>query len=287
MNDSKKTARDSIAPIRIGYVCVHLAIILATVALGCMAVTYSCEHNARYFLSTTTTTFLWATLCLSILLSFGVLFLFKKEPIEHLSSMIKSAYVARISNVFPAVLSVLVMLFALFEETLGKWSDLVLILGALSAVFFILKAFKKPTSSKAITGLAVFGLCAVIIASLYLDFKIELNSHFKLLVQFGAAGVICGVIADIRAALSSSFYESSKTVQRNYVRITVRGYLFLKLLSVALSLVCSVTVAIYFAEGNTALGMHYLLYSLFTLAYAVSSICEIIAAVISVIKSHI
>lgn len=286
MNNSE-ILKDRKAQFRIGFTIVNIAIILATLAVGCMSIISSCEHDARYFLPTTMVKVFWVMLCISILLSFCSLLLFKSEPISHLSSQITSAKVARFSSILPAIVTFLITLFALFEEMLGQWGNYIMVLGAISTAFFILKVFIRPIASKALTGMATFGLCAVIIASLYLDFTIELNSHFKLLTQFSVAGIILGVVADIRASLSSPFYDSPKSVQRNYVRISARGYVFLKTLSIALSLICSTVVILYFGEGSSEFGMHYLLYSFFSFTYAISSTCDLTAAVISVIKSHI
>ena len=279
--------KDKRAQAKIGFVCAHLAAILATCALGCMAVVSSCEPNARYFLPSITFNIFLAFLFGSAALAFAALFIFKREPISFMASPLKSARVARFSSILPALASFLTVWYAASDDSLGGWGKAILICGAVSIAFFVLKLFKHQIAPKALTGMAVFALCAVIVASLYLDFSIELNSHFKLLTQFAAAGVICGVIADIRAALSSSFYDSPKKVQRNYVRVYMRGYVFLKLISTLVASACSATVILYFAKGNTAFGTHYLVYSIFAFSYAVSSTCELIAALISAVKSYI
>ena len=286
MNGSN-THKDRRAQLKVGFVCANLAAISAACSTGCISVISSCEPNARYFSPSVTVNIFWALLAFSIALSFVVLFLFKREPVSFLGSHLKSAKVARISNILPALLSAFVTLYAISKDSLGQWGKAVIILGTISIAFFVLKLFVRPIAAKALTGMAVFALCAVIIASLYLDFSTELNSHFKLLTQFAAAGVICGVIADIRAALSSSFYNSSKKIQRNYVRVYMRGYVFLKLVSILAASACSAAVILYFAKGYSAFGAHHLVYSLFALSYALSSTCELIAAVIGVVKSHI
>ena len=298
MNDFG-TVKDKGAQFRIGYLCVTIALTIAVCALGCISVVSSCESDARYFSASTAVTVFAIAIALSIALSFAALFIFKKEPIKSADMSDGYARAARYSSVLPAFVSLGVALFSLFNEGLEQWSNAVMIFGALSALFFTLKLFTRLVTLKAVSGFGVFLLGAVIIASLYLDMTIELNSHFKLLVQFGAAGMILGTIADLRTLLSPSSPKKAKTSNdigeaensakdgEEVIKITARGFIFLKLLASTLCAVCSSVIILYFAVGNSALGTHYLVYSVLYLAYAISVVFELIGAIISVINGHI
>ena len=281
MNDID-AVKDRTAPIRIGYLCVIIALVFAVATIGCMAVLTSCERNARYFSDTAMSVVFAIGIAVAIIASFVPLFIFKKEQLNADDSTQSPNKIARFSNLLPAFLSLGMAFFALADETLGKWGNAVLICGLVAALFFALKLSYRPSVLKVISGFGIFALGAVIIASLYFDLAIEINSHFKLLVQFGAAGMMIGTMADLRAALSLK-----STPNRDYIKIGVKGYVFLKSLSLTLCVVCAAVIILYFIEGNTAFGLHYLIYSLLYVSYAVSALTELIVTVLSVCKSHI
>lgn len=286
MNDSIKNARTA-RYIRIGYLCVVVALALAACAIGCMAVISSCAPNARYFdRSPMFFTFI-ALLALTVVTSFASLFIFEKERIDVLSAQERYEKVAKYSNGVTVLASLLVAVFALVDDSFGEWGNTVLILSLVVCLFYALKTFSRAIVLTVISGFGVFVLSAVIIASLYLDQVIELNSHFKLLVQAGAAGMIFGTIADLRARLSPKVPEGSKVSDSDFFRIGVRGYLLLKSISLLLCSAPATVVIIYFLEGNTAFRAHYFIYSCLYLASAVPSLCELISATRSAIKSHI
>lgn len=286
MNDFQ-TVKNKRAPLRPGYLCVTIALTLAVCALGCMSVISSCEPNARYFTSSPLSTAFCVALALSAVSSVGALFIFKKERINITESNEGYAKAAKYLNLLPAALSLCVTIFFLSSKVLGEWGNAVIISSAVASLYFILKLFPRFIVMTVIFGVGVFALGAVVIASLYLDLAIELNSHFKLLVQFGAAGIILGTIADLRLILSPEAPKGFKLPDREFVRIGARGYIALKSLSLTLTATCASVVILYFIKGNSALGPHYLLYSVLYLAYAISAVSELIGAVISVIKGHI
>ena len=281
------TVKDRTAPIRIGYLCVIIALILAVGTIGCMAVVTACEKDARYFSDAAMPVAFAIGIVIAILASFVPLFIFKKEPLDAVDSTAYAAKAARFSNLLPALLSLCVAFFALADEVLGEWGNAVLICGLIAALFFALKLSSRLEALKVISGFGIFALGAVIIASLYLDLTVEINSHFKLLVQFGAAGMIIGTMADLRAALSPRAPDGFKLSNREFIKIGVRGYVFLKSLSLALCVICASVIILYFIEGNTAFGIHYLVYSFLYAAYAVSTLTELIVTVLLVCKSHI
>ena len=281
------TAEGRMAPIRIGYLCVIVALAIAVATIGCMAVIGACEEDARYFSDATMPRLFAIGIAVAIAVSFVPLFIFKKELPLNFDLSGYDIKTARFSNLLPALLSLYAAFFALTDEVLGQWGNAVLICSLITALFFALKIFPRFTVPKVISGFGVFVLGAVIIASLYLDHVIEINSHFKLLVQFGAAGMILGTMADLRVELSARTPDGSKLPDSQFSKIGVKGYVFLKSLSLTLCLVCSAAVIIYFAKGNTAFGLHYLAYSLLYVSCALSALTELIVTVLSVTKVHI
>lgn len=287
MNDFKAVKKSGEAQLRLGYLCAILALTLAVCALGCVSVVSSCEKDARYFSPSIIPAVFAIGIVLAVALSFSALFIFRKERTDFTDTSDAYSKVTRCTNLLPALLSLCLSLFALFDESLGEWGNAVMICGAVASVFFIFKFLSRYAIAKVISGFGIFALGAVIIASLYLDLTVEINSHFKLLVQFGATGMLIGTIADLRAALSPKASEGSASSDSELVKIGVRGFIFLKSLALVPCLVCSAVIILYFAEGNAAFGLHYLIYSLLYLAFAVPCAMELIGAVISVVKSHI
>ena len=266
--------KDVRSHLKIGYLAVTLATTLAATAVGCMSVISSCEPSSRYFEKTPMSVVFAILLVLSLLLPFAVLLIFKKEDVDATSANQSYKIIARYSNILPALLSAILAVFALVYDGLGQWSNAVMVLAAVVCIFFVLKLFSRSTVLTVLTGFGVFALCAIIITSLYLDLVIELNSHFKLLTQFGAVGMILGTIADMRSMLSVS--PSNR-------KIGIKGYLLLKSVSIAMCAVCSLVIIIYFLEGNKAFEIHYLFYSLLYLAHAISSTAEAIGALRAVV----
>ncbi len=146
-------------------------------------------------------------------------------------------------------------------SSLGKWDTAILLLSITAALFFTLKLLNKAELLRAICAICIFALCTAIIAFLYLDFDIELNSAFKLAVQFGAVALIFGTIADARALLS---------------RIGYGWFILLKSIAASLSLICSCLVITAFARSFTVLPESYLALSIVYFCYALSVVAELI-----------
>ena len=286
MNTSEK-ARNIALPLRLAYVCILLALVSAACVMAGVAIDTSYEAGARYFTDTPNATAFLAIMIAATVFSFVALFIFKKEPIDLNGTPSAVLWIIRSSNLIPALLALNVAYFALTAESLGQWANTILLFATVTTVFFALKILPGATVPKVISAFGVFALGAVIIASLYLDHVIELNSHFKLLVQFGSVGVILGTVADARAFLSAPVSASTDPRKDEFVKIRAGGYLFLKSISLVLCASCATATLLCFAAGDAAFDASYCIYSMFYFAHAVSSVFEIAGALIPSIKSHI
>ena len=151
----------------------------------------------------------------------------------------KEHLIPRILNLVPAAGAALsAFLFFYFStasvfEADSKWAPYISFCAIISTIFFLLKmcnnrfAPNVMAGFKILTAIGVFAFSALIIVSLYLDYTTELNSHFKLSVQFGAVGVIIGTMADVRASLS---------------RISRRAYLIFKMTALTLTLTSAISI---------------------------------------------
>ena len=276
MNDSKNY-KDSAALFRT--VCISAVIILAvTVAvIGCIAVVSTRTENSHYISKSVIRTLFFVGLVVSLISSVTLPISFKRARIDFTSSQDPFYAAGRYLSLLPALFSLLVSAFAIFEGgELAEWRAAVILLALCTTLFFTLKSLGRRGAGVILSGFASFMLFAVIIISLYLDLSIEINSHFKLLVQFGAVGMMLGTMADIRLMLTPKGSDDNAEL----VRIRGFGFVALKSLSLILTAACASVVSICFAAGNTSLGNHYLVYSLLYLAYAISVICELVATAV-------
>ena len=152
-----------------------------------------------------------------------------------------------------------VFFFALTDESLGVWGNLIMVSAFVSALFFLFKTLPNARVGRVICGFGVFVFAAIVIASLYLDHVIEINSDFKLLVQFGAAGMLISTIADIRNTLS---------------RISDRCLLGFKAIAFILCSICPAVLLSLSGEFVEALPGYYYIYSWLYLVCAVASAIE-------------
>lgn len=220
----------------------------------------------------------------------------------------KEHVIPRLSNIFPAcgaaISAYLFFYFSTAEnifEGENKWAGYISLCAGAASAFFILKIFgnkafpKLAAGLRVLTAIGVFALCTLIIISLYLDYSTELNSHFKLAVQFGAVGVMLGTMADARSALGN---------------VTVRRYIAFKSIALTLTSVCTALIitrmfdeidaykmencitslsvddlVIHFQSSPTVCAS-YVVSSIFFATYAACIVCEIIFAAITVRKGN-
>ncbi len=256
-------------------VCVLFALTLAACIFGSLAVSGEGEIG-NYLPHVAKATAFRITLACALAVAVALLFIFKNdrkgkqpngegeecEPSRYLSV---TELISRCLSVLPAIVAFYVFYFALTDESLGSWGNAVMTSAFVSALFFLFKIFKNARVGKVICGFGVFALSAVVIASLYLDHVIEINSDFKLLVQFGAAGVIMGTIADIRVTLS---------------RISRAWFISLKASALVLCAACSAVILSLSVAHGEAFPLSYFVYSRLYLACAVPFGFEIISALI-------
>ena len=221
----------------------------------------NCEFNSKYVESPDATIMI-AIGAIAIVIPFVIHFFVKRDRVP--SEIIGAKYF----SLLPFIVAIRLSFHALTTD-IGEWSDAVMYLSILTAIFFILRTLRNKLALKVIGAICVFLLSTTIIAALYLDFTVELNSTFKLAVQFGAVGLILGTIADARATLS---------------RIGAGWFVFLKSAAASLGLICSGLVFTVFARGFTVLPEFYLSCATLYAFHSISAIAEIISLSKATIK---
>ena len=167
----------------------------------------------------------------------------------------------RFFSLFPTG-AVVYLLYYTIAHGVGDW-DVAFIVSALVCIlFFASKLSDGYRNLRVLSSLGVFALAALIIALLFLDHTIELNSSFKWAVQFGGVGLILGVIADSRAVLS---------------RRSSGWLVFLKGSSLMLCFLCSGLVFTAFGCGFEVFPRSYLVFTALYFCYSLSTIAELIS----------
>lgn len=232
-------------------------IIAAIIALGC-------DINTKY-LTEPASVALTVTVAAAILIPFICSILLSRKS--------EGNTVTRISwnSLLPLAASIFLAYHTLVND-LGQWGNAILLLSLVATAFFILKMFNNRDTLKILCAIGMFALGTAIIGLLYLDFEIELNSPFKLAVQFGGVALMLGTIADARATLS---------------RIKTGWFIFFKSVASSLCLICAGLVFTAFARGFKILPDVYLVLAIFYACYAVNSIAEIMSASIPIQDSDI
>ncbi len=217
--------------------------------------TFQSEPNGKY-LSGTGSLLLTVAVAISLTVAIVGLLSFKSER------SIEPIFRARAFSLIPE-LAALFLICHLAMNNIGEWGNTILIFCLAATAFFVFKGQSKVRPAFRIAGaVGMLLLCTSIIALLYLDFEIELNSPYKMAVQFGAVGMMLGTIADARATLS---------------RIGAGWLVLLKSSASSLCLICAGLTLTAFARGTEVLPDIYFALSLLYLGYAISAIAETIA----------
>ena len=233
----------------IGAICSTIPVATGIIA---MIAALGCDMNSKYLNEGAAATLTVAAIA-SVVIPFICAFFFpspnNKGELERKS----------LNTLLPLAAS-FYLAFHTLTNDLGEWGDAILMLSLVAVVFFAIKMFSDNIVWKILCAFGVFALGASIIALLYLDFNIELNSPFKLAVQFGAVALILGTIADARSMLS---------------RIKAGWFIFFKSIASSLCLICCGLIFTAFARGFKILPETYFVLSILYACYAINSIAEI------------
>ena len=242
-------------------ICALIPIVVGVIST---VIASDCEINNKYIDPSSVRTLIIAATT-AILIPFICIFIIGRNHGSNAANNVRWAMV------FPIAASLNLSYHTLTND-IGSWSNTILFLSIASVVFFLLKALKASDILKVPCAICLFALGTAIIAMLYLDFDIELNSPYKVALQFGAVGIILGTIADARATLD---------------RIGAGWFVFLKSVASSLCLICVGLVLTAFAQGSTVFPQVYSSFALLYLGYAISAIAEMIPLVASQLKTNV
>lgn len=263
------------------YLCVSVGLAVLTAAAGVLCVLFSFDGQSRYFTDSVWTIALSVLLALCAISGLVALFLFKKtaanieiaasSPFRWLNVLTSVSLVACAC----AVLKKLELVNAKPVETGGELTlgmAAVLFMFLLCIAYSLSKIANRQGAIVTVSGMAELILCLYVIVTLYFDPIIEINSPFKLLIQFTAASVALAVCAEIRQHVSG---------------ISAATYVAAKTMSAALGLVSfAITICLY-AKDVSLDGYVYLVYSIYFAARAIPTIYDLICLKLQAIHTPV
>lgn len=240
-----------------------IAIILA--ALGAATVLFSFDNQTRYFRGTAISIALAATSAVVVVLAICAFFLFKSQklqraPIENR----KVGRILRLLTILPIVICAYYVITTTIENAKQNDTDssvvpsvvLLFIMFTLCAVYNVSHAMVLNKTLSIFSGMAQIAFCVYVMTTLYFNWSVELNSPFKLIVQFAAASLAIDTCMEVRDIISG---------------VSTRAYVATKTLSMSLGSLCFAISLCAVIKGARIEGFGYLWYSLYFLALAICS----------------
>lgn len=186
-------------------------LLLFLLTLACIiSFTSGYESDIRYFVRSLTNLPLATVAVLTLLLSISSAVLFKDhDTLPHANPNL------RLVSILPTIAIIRAMIHIALKEltrlselielgrdvTLDTWTPLLLLTALFAVIYNLLEIFPLNKILKLVCGLLQIIFCIVVIANLYIDFSVELNSPAKLLLQFSASSMIIYTLAGIRREL--------------------------------------------------------------------------------------
>ena len=189
------------------YKIAAIAIFIALAVASALAFTRGFESDIRYFKDSPLTVVLAISSVAALGLAVSSLFVFKgqkatshPEPLFRFVAMLPM--IAMIRLIIHFIWSEYSRLAQSSEKaTLDVWVIFIVITAVFSVIYNLSEIFEMNKPLKLISGLMQIIFCIIAIASLYVDFTVELNSPVKLLIQFSAAAMLLCMLADLRKEL--------------------------------------------------------------------------------------
>ena len=261
----KKLKMPSVKALLNAYKVGAAVLALLTAIFGALSFVTSMTENGRYFVSSVSVTLLYISLALTIIFAFSSVIAFEKNFI--ISTPFKWI---RFTYLLPAVCiaSIIVNLFkklsANSTDEQNRIIEILLVVSAFASLFYLLSIVIN--FSKTVTagfGYVFILFCILAIAKFHTDHSLEMNSPFKIIMQFTAAATALSILSDIRTCIG---------------RPGPSQYLISKICSITLSVLCVVSSAIVYSRGFST---DYIIYAILFLACAICSATELFTSTIS------
>ena len=231
---------------------VSLALVAITFALGALAFSNSSKDNGNYLILSPLSAFFYATLVTDVVFTLFLLIIFRK------AGRVKSEdKKANFLSLLPAAAATYCLVSLSANTDRGVLDVLIMISAALSILFCVSKIAKISDVLTVLSGYGQVFFGIFIVAHVYLDHSIELNSPAKLLLLFSSSLMTFSVLSDLRYTLG---------------RNNAAHFICFRFLAACLSPVAFVAILNVSATNNGEIKKH-LCFGIFLLSYA---LCEMI-----------
>ena len=220
---------------------------LLTAIVGVLAVNSSYKPGAHYFTQSPIFTALTVISLVSVIAVIIPYFILDRKFVTVSAC---GDRITRLVYLLPATSAVLCAIICYENVSLGRFATLTAAAAAISALYFILMTFNAHPALTLIAGIGHLLFCALIIIALYIEPAIEINSDFKLLVQFGAAASMLNMIADSRVPL---------------LRASARSFFAFKTAALIFCLLGGAVTVTVFSVGGEVFDRSYLYFAIFYL----------------------
>lgn len=252
-------------------ICKIGAVILTSLAaiFGALSFVTCMTESGRYFRTSFAVTMLHITIAATVLLAISSIFLFtKSQKIESERKWIKYIYALPAIGLLPLITiffkSLNTLNFAVDTERLKCIiSILIFATAILSLGYFIAVSFNFKGGAVAGFGYVFILFCMLAIAQIHTDHSFEMNSPFKITIQFTAVATALNALSDIRNHIG---------------RPSASQYVSAKLCCLVLNVLCLISSAVAYSQGY---GINYLTYSVFFTSCAICSSIEFFTSTVS------
>lgn len=213
-SSSNKIQRDHAKIYRI-YKAVAIILTFATILLTTVTVCTRANADSRYVSSSPIAILLYAVVAVGVLFSLSAAFVLKKSANIFESKTNAVTKAVSFLPVAGAIICFFQSLLSMSDRSSGATPIIILLTAAFAVLYHLSFSLSFPPALKLISGYAQMILCIVVIAQLYLDFSVELNSTAKLLLQFSLVAMMLNTVSDLKILIgkpSASQYMMSKSL---------------------------------------------------------------------------
>ena len=246
------------------------AVILGLLTItSVLAFTLGFETDIRYFNDSYFSIPFAIVAIAALALATSSLFLFKGASINRYPEPL-----LKFASVLPVIALIRLTLHTMWNELLrlsqasadgidaaiDLWVVLLFITEIFAAAYNLSEIFSKNKILKLVSGLAQMLFCIIVIAKLYVDFSVEINSPVKLILQFSAAAIILCTLSDLREELEipNAFIFTASRIS-----------------SISFGIVSAVVFFAEIAQHADKYGNDYSIYPLIFIAYGIKSAAEL------------
>lgn len=245
-----------------------LVIALILAILGAAVVLFSFDNQTRYFSASPISIALAVLSAVTVAFAISSFFVFKSVKLEQSNTCIGASLCARLLSIVPVAICayyVISVFNSSTDEKDGKDPTVTLailfLMFVFCAVYELSCVIKLNKTLTVISGITRIIFCLYIASSLYFDMHVELNSPFKLVIQFAAAALAIDTCMQVRNTVSG---------------VSTSAYIAAKALSISIGALAFTITVCAIIQDAAIRDIGYLWYSIYFISSAVCSCIDLV-----------